>query len=116
MFRALFIPMCALNKVKGMKLNMEKSFEDKIKELEDIVKELVTSMGKQYIPQTYIKKQYNKFYGASYSKAGMNLEPDTLTYLYNKDMGNISVTHLEYGRKNMYDIRNSIIFYCVPHF
>ena len=71
--------------------------------LEDIVKELVTSMGKQYIPQTYLKKQYDKFYGASYSKAGMNLEPDTLTYLYNKDMENISVIHLEYGRKNMYD-------------
>ena len=70
--------------------------------LSDVVKEIVTSMGKEYKPQTYIQKQYDSFYGASYSKAGMNLEPDVLTYLYD---GNekISVTHLEYGTKSMYD-------------
>jgi len=70
--------------------------------LSDVVKEIVTSMGKEYKPQTYIPKQYNEFYGASYSKAGMNLEPDVLTYLYNANE-KISVTHLEYGRKSMYD-------------
>lgn len=67
-----------------------------------VVKQIVTSMGKEYKPQTYIQKQYNEFYGASYSKAGMNIQPDVLTYLYD---GNekISVTHLEYGIKSMYD-------------
>jgi len=70
--------------------------------LSDVVKEIVTSMGKEYKPQTYIQKQYNSFYGASYSKAGMNLEPDVLTYLYNPNE-KISVTHLEHGVKGMYD-------------
>lgn len=70
--------------------------------LSNVVKEIVTSMGKEYKPQTYIQKQYDKFYGASYSKAGMNLEPDVLTYLYNPNE-KISVTHLEYGTKSMYD-------------
>lgn len=75
----------------------------KQEKLSDVVKEIVTTMGKQYIPQTYIQKQYSEFYGASYSKAGTNIEPDVLTYLYNKDMENITVTHLEYENKNMYD-------------
>ena len=70
--------------------------------LSEVVKEIVTSMGKQYIPKTYTQKQYDNFYGASYSKAGMNLKPDVLTYLYEENP-NISVTHLEYGTKNMYD-------------
>ena len=70
--------------------------------LSDIVEEIVTSMGKEYKPQTYIQKQYNEFYGASYSKAGMNIKPDVLTYLYNPNE-KISVTHLEYGIKSMYD-------------
>ena len=70
--------------------------------LSDVVKEIVTSMGKEYKQQIYIQKQYNEFYGASYSKAGMDLEPDVLTYLYNANE-KISVTHLEYGKKSMYD-------------
>jgi len=70
--------------------------------ISDIVQELVTAMGKEYKPQTYIQKHYDKFYGASYSKAGMNLEPDVLTYLYDNNE-KISVTHLEYGGKSMYD-------------
>ena len=32
----------------------------------------------------------------------MNIEPDTLTYLYDNNE-KISVTHLEYGQKSMYD-------------
>ena len=71
--------------------------------LSDVVKEIVKAMGKEYKPQTYIQKQYNEFYGASYSKAGMDLEPDILTYLYSQDMKNVTVTHLEFGGKSMYD-------------
>lgn len=69
----------------------------------DVVEKIIKEMGKEYKPQIYVKEQYNKFYGASYSKAGTNIEPDVLTYLYNKDMENISVTHLEYGNKEIYD-------------
>ena len=71
--------------------------------LTDVAKEIVTSMGKEYKEIEYTPIQYNNFYGALYSKAGTNMSPDTLTYLYNKDMENISVTHLEYGQKEIYD-------------
>lgn len=69
----------------------------------DIVRKLVTSMGKEYKQVDYTKYTYDNFYGASYSKAGTNIKPDVLTYLYNEDMKNISVKHLEYGEKNIYD-------------
>ena len=71
--------------------------------LSDVVKDLVTSMGKEYKQIDYTKYTYDNFYGASYSKAGTNIKPDVLTYLYNEDMKNISVKHLEYGEKNIYD-------------
>ena len=71
--------------------------------LSDVVKELVTSMGKEYKDVSYTTMQYDSFYGASYSKAGTSIEPDVLTYLYNENMENISVTHLEYGEKQIYD-------------
>lgn len=71
--------------------------------LNDIVKEIVTSMGKEYKQIDYTPIKYDEFYGASYSKAGTNMKPDTLTYLYSTDMGNISVKHLEYGDKKVYD-------------
>ena len=70
--------------------------------LSDVVKEIVTSMGKEYKQVNYTPVKYDSFYGASYSKAGMNLEPDVLTYLYDNNE-KISVTHLEHGIKSMYD-------------
>lgn len=75
----------------------------KQEELSKVVEKLVTSMGKDYKEENYIKKQYEDFYGASYSKAGTNIEPDTLIYLENKDFENITVKHLEYGEKQIYD-------------
>lgn len=69
----------------------------------EVVKKLITSMGKAYKPVDYTKFTYDNFYGASYSKVGTNIEPDVLTYLYNEDMKDISVKHLEYGEKNIYD-------------
>ena len=68
-----------------------------------VVKPIVETLGKEYIQEKYIVKQFNNFYGASYSKAGTNIKPDVLTYLYNEDMKNISVKHIEYGEKNIYD-------------
>ena len=76
--------------------------------LSDIVKTLVTSMGKEYKQVNYRKYTYDNFYGASYSKAGTNIKPDVLTYLYNEDMKNVIVKHLEYGDKNIYDIEKLI--------
>ena len=71
--------------------------------ISDVVRKLVTSMGKEYKQIDYKKFTFDNFYGASYSKAGTNIEPDKLTYLYNEDMKDISVKHLEYGEKNIYD-------------
>ena len=60
-------------------------------------------MGKEYKKIDYTQFTYDNFYGASYSKAGMNIRPDTLTYLYNKDMEDLVITHFEYGQKDIYD-------------
>ena len=101
------------NNIKGNYINITDNLdiEDyyrtdihwKQEKLNDIVKEIVTSTGKEYKQIDYTSIKYDEFYGASYSKAGTNMEPDTLTYLYNEDMKNISVKHLEYGDKNIYD-------------
>ena len=89
-------------------LNIEDYYKTDIhwkqENLSGVVKKLVNSMGKEYKEVNYRKFKYDNFFGALYSKAGINLEPDVLTYLYNKDMENIHVTHLEYGKKNIYDI------------
>ncbi len=74
----------------------------------DVAQKLVTAMGKEYKTQDYTPIQYNNFYGASYSKAGTNMQPDVLTYLYNENMKNISVTHFEYGNKKVYDTEKLI--------
>lgn len=84
-------------------LNIEDYYKTDIhwkqENLSGVVKKLVNSMGKEYKEVNYRKFKYDNFFGALYSKAGTNLEPDVLTYLYNKDMENIHVTHLEYGKK-----------------
>jgi len=71
--------------------------------LSKVAKLIIEEMEGKYIEQDYHMKSYNEFYGSSYSKAGSNLEPDTLVYLYNQKMNNLSVTHLEYGEKSAYD-------------
>ena len=101
------------NNIKGNYINITDNLdiEDyyrtdihwKQENLNDIVKEIVTSTGKEYKQAYYMPIKYEEFYGASYSKAGTNMDPDTLTYLYNSYMENISVKHLEYGDKNIYD-------------
>ena len=71
--------------------------------IEKIAKQILNRLGKDYEEKEYIEKSYNEFYGASYSKAGLDLKPDTLKYLYNEEFENIDVTHLEYGKKDIYD-------------
>lgn len=71
--------------------------------IKKVAEQILTGLGKDYKEKEYIKKSYNDFYGASYSKAGLDLKPDTLKYLYHKEFENIDITHLEYGKKDIYD-------------
>ena len=73
--------------------------------LDKVVKNIVEQMGNTYQQIDYEYKTYNNFYGASYSKAGSNIEPDKLTYLYNEYTKSSTVKHLEYGEKPVYDIQ-----------
>lgn len=72
--------------------------------LADVTRKIVTEMGCNYIPINYTAQSYNNFYGASYSKAGLNLQPDNLTCLQNDFMNNVTVNHLEFGKKDVYDV------------
>ena len=71
--------------------------------IQKIAEKILKRLGKDYNEKEYIEKTYENFYGASYSKAGLNLKSDTLKYLYNKEFDNINITHLEYGKKEVYD-------------
>jgi len=68
-----------------------------------VAKLIIEEMDDNFNDTTYQIKSYNDFYGSSYSKASGNIKPDTLVYLYNKEMENLTVKHLEYGEKNIYD-------------
>ena len=68
-----------------------------------VVKPIVQDLEKEYAQEKYIVRQYNNFYGASYSKAGLKLEPDALKYLYTAGFENVEVNHLEFGNKKVYD-------------
>lgn len=71
--------------------------------LDKVVNKIIKSLGKEYKNQDYIEKEYDNFYGASYSKAGLNLPADTLKYLDTEYFKNVEVNHLEYGKKQVYD-------------
>ena len=88
-------------------LNIEDYYKTDIhwkqENLSKIIKPVVENFGKEYVQEKYIVKQYNNFYGASYSKAGLKLEPDTLKYLYTPSFENVEVNHLEFGNNKIYD-------------
>lgn len=71
--------------------------------LQQVSKKIVENLGQKYTYENYIEKEYNNFYGASYSKAGLKIEPDKLKYLYSNSFENVEVKHLEYGYKKVYD-------------
>lgn len=71
--------------------------------LDEVVKNIVEQMGNTYQQIDYEYETYDNFYGTSYSKAGSNIAPDKLTYLYNNYTENSTVKHLEYGDKPVYD-------------
>ena len=91
-----------MHKLK-INLLLKKKIHWKQENLLKVVKPLVENLGKEYAEEKYIVKQYNNFYGASYSKAGLKLEPDTLKYLYTPGFENVEVNHLEFGNKKIYD-------------
>lgn len=63
-----------------------------------------SSLDFTYQDLSYTKKQYQNFNGASYSKAPSFIKHDELTYLTNDIINNAIVNHLEYGKKEVYDI------------
>jgi len=72
--------------------------------LQPVVKKIIEQMGNTYIDFEYNNNKYELFYGASYSKAGVNIAPDELVYLENEHTKNAVVKHLEYGEKKVYDL------------
>lgn len=73
--------------------------------LQEVTKLLIQGMGNTYKEVEATHKKYEPFYGASYSKAGENLQPDELVYLETEYTRNAIVNHLEYGKKEVYDLQ-----------
>ena len=88
-------------------LNIEDYYRTDIhwnqEKLQQVSKKIMENLGQKYKYEKYIEKEYNNFYGASYSKAGLKIEPDKLKYLYSNNFEKIEVKHLEYGYKKVYD-------------
>lgn len=72
--------------------------------LQPIAKNIIEQMGNDYAAFEYNNNKYGLFYGASYSKSGVNIEPDELFYLENEYTKNAVVNHLEYGEKEVYEL------------
>lgn len=73
--------------------------------LNKIIKELLNNMNINYQDIDYTKNNYNKFYGAYYNEAALNIKPDSLVYLESEYTKNAYVKHLEY--KNINTVYNS---------
>ncbi len=68
----------------------------------DYVKKFMKRTGREANVQ-YTKKFYRPFYGASYSKGPSFMETDTIEYFTNDMLDRVSVKHLEFGEKKVYD-------------
>lgn len=68
-----------------------------------IIKEFSKYFSFPYQDYKYQEYHYSNFFGASYSKVPSFTKPDKLTYLSNELLDNISVKHLEFGEKPIYD-------------
>lgn len=68
-----------------------------------IIKELSRHLEFEYQDMEYKEVKYSPFYGASYSKVPSFVKPDDLIYLSNDITDNVTVKHLEYGNKNVYE-------------
>ncbi len=70
-----------------------------------IIKELSKHLDFEYKNYDYETKSYNKFLGASYSKAPMYKNYDELKYMYNDYMKEVKVKHLEYENDKIYETK-----------
>ncbi len=72
--------------------------------LQGVVKAIIEQMGNTYLDLQYSYHKYEPFYGASYSKSGNAVKPDELIYLKNEYTDKAIIKHLEYGKKDVYDL------------
>lgn len=88
-------------------LNLEDYYKTDIhikqKSYSKIIENLSKYLNYDYKIVDYKENTYDKFYGASYSKNPIS-KPDKLIYLSHELIDNAKVWHLEYGKKNVYDI------------
>ncbi|MBQ4634434.1 MAG: hypothetical protein IJB71_03705 [Bacilli bacterium] len=67
----------------------------KQEKLDKVIKKMSEVMDFDYEIQEYKENKYNKFYGVYYGESAISREPETLTYLTNDDINNVSVKYLE---------------------
>lgn len=60
-----------------------------------VVKQMSTIMNFKYIDYFYQQNTYKEFYGVYYGESAINRNPETLTYLTNDYLNNVSVKYLE---------------------
>ena len=63
--------------------------------LGEVVNKLVTMMGYEYKIVDYEVNEYDKFYGVYYGESAINRQPETLKYLSNSEINNVTVKYLE---------------------
>ena len=75
--------------------------------LEKVTKKIQSSMNLSQNENLYTTKEYNKFYGALYSRVANNLKPDRITYLTNDEINNAKVYDYEKKEyRNVYEEKN----------
>ncbi|MEG2457310.1 MAG: DHHW family protein [Bacilli bacterium] len=84
-------------------LSLKDYYKTDIHWRQENLKEVLNTLGKalnQNFTFNYKENNYNNFTGALYSKAALNIEKDTLTYLTNDIVDNVKVTHYEKNKGN----------------
>lgn len=69
-----------------------------------LIEKIVDRFGLVYEDTQYDEKIFDNFYGASYSKVPKFIKPDKLSIFSNRILDSVKVTHLEYGKKSIYDM------------
>ena len=92
------LPLLKLSDYYKTDIHIKQSSYDKI------IKKFSNFFNFDYHNYNFQENIYNKFYGASYSKAPTFIKSEDLIYLSNDILDNANVWHLEYGNKKVYDI------------
>ncbi len=69
-----------------------------------VVERLGSVLDFDYKPSTYETNHFYPFYGASYQKAPLFRNPESITYLTNETIKKAKAKHLEYGEQPIYEI------------